>query len=170
MEHHLHFFLRVYCIRQKIKRQKIKRQKIKTQKIKRQKNQKAENQKAENQKAENQTAESQKTAMNGMCFVVMTAECFPIWKCIVGCIENLFSSVSTNKGNQKLPFDMGFKNIIKFFKNVNVSCSHQRAEVTENRYFHENRLFSVKIFLYSTTSMLCHISLERSANTEKNGI
>jgi len=36
--------------------------------------------------------------------------------------------------------------------------------------FHENRLFSVEIFLYSTTSMLCHISLERSANTEKNGI
>src|SRR6218665_2361982 len=36
--------------------------------------------------------------------------------------------------------------------------------------FHENQLFSVKIFLYSTTSMLCHISLERSANTEKNGI
>ena len=36
--------------------------------------------------------------------------------------------------------------------------------------FYENRLFSVEIFLYSTTSMLCHISLERSANTEKNGI
>src|SRR6218665_1376471 len=36
--------------------------------------------------------------------------------------------------------------------------------------FHENRLFSVEIFLYSTTSMLCHIPLERSANTEKNGI
>ena len=41
------------------------------------------------------------------------------------------SSLSTNKGNRKLPFDMGFKNIEKFFKNVNVSCSHQRAEVTE---------------------------------------
>src|SRR6218665_2520427 len=36
--------------------------------------------------------------------------------------------------------------------------------------FHENRLFSVDMFLYSTSSMLCHISLERSANTEKNGI
>src|SRR6218665_3297094 len=55
--------------------------------------------------------------------------------CTVGCIEKFFSSVSTNKGNRKLPFDTGFKNIIKFFKNVNVSCSHQRAEVTENRDF-----------------------------------
>src|SRR6218665_1307281 len=36
--------------------------------------------------------------------------------------------------------------------------------------FHKNRLFSVEIFLYSTTSMVCHISLKRSANTEKNGI
>src|SRR6218665_2403783 len=59
--------------------------------------------------------------------------------CIVGCIEcpweTYFSSVSNNKGNRKLPFDMGFKNIEKFFRNFNVSCSHQRAKVTENRDF-----------------------------------
>src|SRR6218665_434127 len=55
--------------------------------------------------------------------------------CVVGCIENFFSSLSTNKGNRKLPFGMGFKNTEKFFKNVNVSCSHQRAEVIENRNF-----------------------------------
>jgi len=53
----------------------------------------------------------------------------------LGCIEKYFSSVSTNKGNRKLPFDMGFKNIEKFLKNVNISCSHQRAEVTENQDF-----------------------------------
>src|SRR6218665_1933168 len=46
-----------------------------------------------------------------------------------------FSSQSTNKGNRKLPFYMGFKSIEKFFGNCNVSCSHQRAEVTENRDF-----------------------------------
>src|SRR6218665_1604587 len=47
--------------------------------------------------------------------------------------QNFFSSQSSNKGNRKLPFDMGFKNIETFSKKFNVSCSHQRAEVTENR-------------------------------------
>src|SRR6218665_2190047 len=59
--------------------------------------------------------------------------------CSLGCIEcpweKFFSSQSTNKGNRKLPFYMGFKNIEKFFRNFNVSCSHQRVEVTENRDF-----------------------------------
>ena len=55
-----------------------------------------------------------------------------IESCELGCIEFFFPSASTNKGNRKLPFDMGFKNIEKFFKNFNVSCSHQRAKVTEN--------------------------------------
>src|SRR6218665_2108491 len=53
----------------------------------------------------------------------------------LGCIEKKFSSQSTNIGNRKLPFDMGFKNIETFSKKFNVSCSHQRAEVTENRDF-----------------------------------
>src|SRR6218665_642352 len=55
--------------------------------------------------------------------------------CTVGCIEKFFSSQSTNKGNRKLPFDMGFKNIETFSKKFNVSCSYQRAEVTENGDF-----------------------------------
>src|SRR6218665_1736878 len=59
--------------------------------------------------------------------------------CILGCIEcpweKFFSSQSTNKGNRKLPLYMGFKNIEKFFRNFNVSCSHQRVEVIENRDF-----------------------------------
>src|SRR6218665_697734 len=61
------------------------------------------------------------------------------YACVLGCIEcpwkKIFSSQSTNKGNRKLPFYMGFKNIEKFFRNFNVSCSYQRVEVTENRDF-----------------------------------
>lgn len=36
---------------------------------------------------------------------------------------NIFSSVLPIKGNQEFPFDMGFKNIEKLFKNCNVLCS-----------------------------------------------
>src|SRR6218665_3116382 len=59
----------------------------------------------------------------------------------------------------------------KSFLEILMSCALTRGlKVLKIGIFHENRLFSVDMFLYSTSSMLCHISLERSANTEKNGI
>ena len=91
----------------------------------------------------------------------------------LGCIEcpweKFFSSQSTNKGNRKLPFIWVLK-ISKSFSEILMSGALTRGlKLLKIGIFHENRLFSVEIFLYSTTSMLCHISLERSANTEKNG-
>src|SRR6218665_3315336 len=61
--------------------------------------------------------------------------------------------------------------VSKSFSEILMSCALTRGlKLLKIGIFYENRQFSVEIFLYSTTSMLCHISLERSANTEKNGI
>jgi len=53
-------------------------------------------------------------------------------------------------GNRKLPFDMDFQNIEKFFRNFNVSCSHQRANVTENRDFSwKSTAFCWNVFIFN---------------------
>ena len=52
----------------------------------------------------------------------------------------------------KLPFDMGFNKIEKFFKNFNVFDCHRlkvvccRLKLLKIRIFHENGLFSVRMF------------------------
>ena len=47
----------------------------------------------------------------------------------------------------KLPFDMGFNKIEKFFKNVNVFDCPRGVKLLKIRIFHENGLFSVRMFL-----------------------
>jgi len=68
------------------------------------------------------------------------------WTCPVGCIKQTFSSVSTIKSNQKLPFAMGFKNSAKFFKDFNVLNSPKRAKLLKIGIFHEIGLFCVEYF------------------------
>ena len=47
----------------------------------------------------------------------------------------------------KLPFDMGFNTIEKIFKNFNIFDCHQGLKLLKIRIFHENGLFSVRMFL-----------------------
>ena len=71
----------------------------------------------------------------------------------------------------KVPFHMGFNKIKKFYKHFNVFDCPQGAKATENNDFlNENGLFSVRMFLPSTSSVYCHILLERTVQTDKNGI
>jgi len=96
----------------------------------------------------------------GPSFIYQT---WPVQRFTLGCIEcpweKIFSSQSTNKGNRKLPFDMGFKNIEKFFRNFNVSCSHQRAEVTENRDFPwKSTVFCWNICIFNYQHTLSYIT------------
>src|SRR6218665_1999836 len=79
------------------------------------------------------------------------------------------SSLSTNKGNRKLPFDMGFKNIEKFFKNVNVSCSHQRAEVTEKFSAPETTFLNFYLMAMNNLLLKCIIR-EAALNRTKRHI
>src|SRR6218665_234239 len=57
----------------------------------------------------------------------------------LGCCECLCKKIKIgivpSNSKIKLPFDMGFNKIEKFFKNFNVFDCHQGAKVTENKDF-----------------------------------
>jgi len=59
----------------------------------------------------------------------------------------VFFSVSTINGNQELPFDMGFKNIEKLFKNIMSCALHRGPNLLKIGIFLQNGLFSVEQFL-----------------------
>ena len=63
-----------------------------------------------------------------------------------------------------------YEQIVKFLEIFNAFSCPKRAIFSKNQTFHETGLFSLLIFLYLTNSMTCHILLERTAKTEKNGI
>ena len=65
---------------------------------------------------------------------------------------------------------MGFNKIEKFKKNVNVFDCHQGSKLLKIWIFHENGLYSVIMFLWSTSGVSCHTLLERTVKTYKNGI
>src|SRR6218665_3583468 len=92
----------------------------------------------------------------------------------VGCIEcpweNFFPPNQLIRATESCLFIWVLKVSKSFSENLMSRALTRGLKLLKIGIFHENQLFSVEIFLYSTTSILCHISLERSANTEKNGI
>ena len=53
--------------------------------------------------------------------------------CTLGCCEKIKIGIVPSNRKIKLPFDIGFNKIEKFFKNFNVFDCHQGAKVTENK-------------------------------------
>jgi len=53
----------------------------------------------------------------------------------LGCCEKLKIGIVPSNSKIKLPFDMGFNKVEKFFKHFNVFDCNQGAKVTENKDF-----------------------------------
>src|SRR6218665_2579843 len=93
---------------------------------------------------------------------------------ILGCCECLCKKIKIgivpSNHKIKLHFAMGF-NKIKSFSNILMYSTAPRGQkLLKIRIFHENGLFSVRMILRSTSSVSCHILLERTVQTDKNGI
>src|SRR6218665_2109281 len=58
--------------------------------------------------------------------------------CRLGCCEKLKIGIVPSNHKIKLPFNMDFNKIDKFFKNFNALDCLQGAKVTENKDFHKN--------------------------------
>ena len=68
-------------------------------------------------------------------------------QCTVGCCEKIKIGIVASINKLKLAFDMGFNKIEKFFKNFNVFDCLRGLKLLKIMIFHENGLFSVRMFL-----------------------
>ena len=87
-------------------------------------------------------------------------------ECTLRCCEKLKIAIVPSNHKIKLPFDMGFNKIEKFFfKILMYSSAPMGLKLLKIRIFHKNGLFSVIIFLLSTSSVSCYYTIGKNCSS-----